>query len=72
MQGGLANVLHIEVAVLSKISPDLVMYWPKFAWVSWGLGPNKSKAMNKHKKYTFKLYFAKWIGIVTFGLHCTA
>ena len=67
MQACLASVIYIQVAVLTEINPDLITYWPKFEWVSWGVGANKAKATNKHEKRTSNLYFLAWTISVTSG-----
>ena len=67
MQIDWANVTHIQVAVITKINQDLIIYWPKCRKVSWGVGPNKSRAMNKHKKCISNPYFAAQFESVIFG-----
>ena len=66
VQAHLARVIYIQVAVATEFNPNLMIYWPKCRYVSWGAGPNKSRATNRHKKCTFNPYLAVQIGSVTF------
>ena len=67
MQAGLASVICIAVAAATRINHNIITYWPKFEWVSWGVGTNKARATKRHKKKTSKLYFLVWIGNLSFG-----
>ena len=46
----MASVIYTKAAIATKISYDLVIYWPKFEQVSWGVRPNKARATYKHEK----------------------
>ena len=67
MKAGLSRVICTQVAVTTEIYQDLMTYWLKFDYISWGAEPNKLRAMNKHEKCTSNPYLAEWIGSVTLG-----
>ena len=48
MQASLTRGIYIQVAVAIEVDPDFMKYWPKFEYIGWGVGPNKSRATNKH------------------------
>ena len=46
----MASIIYTWIAVATKVSHDLMTYWPKFEQLSWVFRPNKVKMAYNHKK----------------------